>query len=112
MKSSSTPTSVCLPTAAPVAAPIAAPSSGAKKMKPIIMPQPAPPAAPLPVVLRDWWSLILPSPSRSTTTMSSSSIDPSLVSCWSSSATVSAVSTSGYAMATRLLTAGASARRG
>ena len=95
MKLSSTPSSFCLPTAAPVALPIAAPRNGAKKMNPIIMPQTAPPAAPRPVVLRDWCSWTLPSEVRSTTTMSSRSIDCSLVSSASSSATVRAVSTSG-----------------
>ena len=44
-------------------------------------PHSAPPAAPRPAVLRAWCSLTLPSGRRSTTTMSSSTIDCSLISC-------------------------------
>ena len=61
MKSSLTPTSVILPASAPVAAPIAMPNSGARKSRPISPPHIAPPAAPMPVVLTAWCSLILPS---------------------------------------------------
>src|SRR3954454_6922214 len=105
MKLSLTPASVTLPAAAPLAAPIAMPNSGARKSKPMKPPHSAPPAAPAPVVLMAWCSLILPSARCSTTTASSSWTRCSFVACTSSARTRSAVAASGYAIATSVLIA-------
>src|SRR3954451_20761381 len=104
-KESLTPASVTLPATAPLAAPTAMPSSGARNSRPMKPPHRAPPAAPAPVVLIAWCSLILPSGWCSTTTASSSWTRCSFVACTSSARTRSAVAASGYAIATSVLVA-------
>ena len=60
MKSLLTPYSVSAPPSAPEAAPSAAPNTGIRKIAPISRPQNEPETAPSAVVLRSWFSLILP----------------------------------------------------
>src|SRR5262249_17884747 len=88
---------------APEAAPNAAPARGIKKIRPISVPQMAPPTAPAAVVLIIWFNLILPLASFTATTASPSSSRYSFCMASNFCRTSSAFASLGNAITTRSL---------